>query len=80
MLSGWLDAQMVAWITLTAGFEVVIDWEIDVVTSHARRLEGSADLHWIALPVSKRIRIRGCDGRVPASIPTGHPDINYSMI
>ena len=34
---------MTALIPLTAGLDDVIYWKIDVVTSHARRLEGSAD-------------------------------------
>ena len=34
---------MTALIPLTAGLDNVIYWRIDVVSSHARRLEGSAD-------------------------------------
>ena len=43
MLSPWLDDTMTALIPLAAGLDNVIYWKIDVVSSHARRLEGSAD-------------------------------------
>ncbi len=44
MLSRWLDDTITASILLNAGLEVAIYWRIAVASSHARRLEGSADI------------------------------------
>ena len=42
-----LDDTTTALIPLTARWDDVIDRKIDAVSSHARRLEGSADLYLI---------------------------------
>ena len=43
LLSRWLDDTITGLIPLTARLDNVIYWKIDVVSSHARRLEESAD-------------------------------------